>query len=724
MKKIILSILSVAFISLSANSQSQSIDLNNTRPGESVEYCAEHKLYNYWLSTDPNAQNILNQNEIIRQQELLNPQPQLKATVLTIPVVFHVLHNGGGANIGDAQLQDQIRILNEDYLGLNQDIDNVDPEFLAFADTADIQFVLAKKAPDGTCFSGITRTQSVATNSGGFPFGGTNQVNAIIAGNDVYNGTWPGNQYLNVFIVNNAGTAAGYTTNPGTAFPTGSMNDGIWILHQYIGSIGSGNVTRSRALTHEVGHWLNLSHPWGSTNDPGVSANCTVDDGVQDTPTCAGTTTCDLNINSCSQDNAYWGYDKKDNIENFMEYSYCSKMYTIGQVARMRTALQSSIGGRSNLYSPGNINFTGADGTLYLCQAKFSSDKIAVCQGGQVQFTDESYNGSTSWNWSFPGADVPTSIAQNPIVTYSTPGLYSVTLVASDGVTSKTETKTNYIRVSNSSSSTPFFEGFENLTTLTDIAEWQITNENGNMFEITSSASHLGAKSAKLSNFNELNGYVDELISAPIDLSNITGSVTLSYRYAYNRKDVGDNDQVKLYVSNNCGDTWSLRDLSNGSNISSTVLATPYTPTLLSDWTTVHITNIDASFWTNDFKCKFEFTSGGGNNYYIDNINIYEGAPSSDVVTNGIGELSTLSNLNLYPNPVEDVLNIKFDVASNLKVKVSVLDVTGKSINNYFIEALSGKNKITIDTQKMQAGVYFMNIEMNGSSQTKKFIVK
>ena len=33
-----------------------------------------------------------------------------------------------------------------------------------------------------------------------------------------------------------------------------------------------------------MGHWLNLPHTWGSTNEPGLASNCTTDDGVTDTP--------------------------------------------------------------------------------------------------------------------------------------------------------------------------------------------------------------------------------------------------------------------------------------------------------------------------------------------------------------------------------------------------------------------------------------------------------
>ena len=61
--------------------------------------------------------------------------------------------------------------------------------------------------------------------------------------------------------------------------------------------------------------------------------------------------------------------------------------------------------------------------------AHASSTKLNPCQG-IFQFTDISTGTPTSWLWNF--GDGSTSIAQNPIHTYVTPGTYIVTLTASN----------------------------------------------------------------------------------------------------------------------------------------------------------------------------------------------------------------------------------------------------------------------------------------------------
>ncbi len=79
--------------------------------------------------------------------------------------------------------------------------------------------------------------------------------------------------------------------------------------------------------------------------------------------------------------------------------------------------------------------------------ADFSATPTTVSAGGTVNFTDLSTNSPTSWSWTFSGGTPATSTAQNPSIVYNTPGVYDVTLVATNSSGSDTETKTAYIEV-------------------------------------------------------------------------------------------------------------------------------------------------------------------------------------------------------------------------------------------------------------------------------------
>ena len=141
---------------------------------------------------------------------------------------------------------------------------------------------------------------------------------------------------------------------------------------------------------------------------------------MSDTPNCIG----DKSI--CNLDDKFCG--PRANVENFMEYSYCSKMFTQGQVDRMRAALLSPVGNRNKIISASNLDAVGVN-NITICKVDFTSNNAQTCEGSQVSFKDISYNAPVSWSWSFPGGTPSSSTLQNPVVTYSNKGNYAVTII-------------------------------------------------------------------------------------------------------------------------------------------------------------------------------------------------------------------------------------------------------------------------------------------------------
>ena len=77
--------------------------------------------------------------------------------------------------------------------------------------------------------------------------------------------------------------------------------------------------------------------------------------------------------------------------------------------------------------------------------ALFSANTTTTCEGGGVNFTDESAGSIISWNWTFEGGTPATSTEQNPSVIYATEGSYDVTLQVTDGETTSILTNDNMI---------------------------------------------------------------------------------------------------------------------------------------------------------------------------------------------------------------------------------------------------------------------------------------
>jgi PKD repeat protein len=697
--------------------QQTTIDLQNTREGESVEYCKEHKLTNEMLQ-DPafakqwnlDREQLNNELQAFQKAKKDGSIPS-KGVVYRIPVVIHILHMDGPENISKEQVANAIEIWNTDFRRRNSDANNVHPDFQGVPADTEIELVLATKAPDGTCFSGITRTRGPLTYDGS---NGGAQADYIRDNNDVYQGNWPGNQYLNIFVCEEIGGAAGYTRRP-FSFGGGatSMQNGIWCLDDYVGAIGTGSSGRSRTFTHECGHWLDLPHTWGGTNTPGLPNNCNDDDGVQDTPNTVGVQSCFLNENSCGS---------RANVENYMDYSYCSKMFTPGQKERMRTALNSTVGGRSNIWTQANMAATGADSNFTLCKADFRSPNTVVCSGAVIDFIDESFHQVSGWTWSFPGGTPATSTAVNPSVTYNTPGVYDVTLTVTDGSSTVASTKTGFVTVIPEGAALPYAESFENYTSLTvGSSFWTPVNISGsNEFQLFGNAGATGTKSVRLRNIGQPAGSVDELVSDNFDLTTLASSdpVTLSFKYAGKKRVASNQESLQVQVSKDCGSNWAVRKTLSGNAYTTEVQTSEFFPEE-TDWVQVHVTNISSSFFVSNLQVKFKFTSGGGNNLYIDDINFYKGDPSSlGLVENNI------NGIELFPNPSEGELNMRFESAKSSAVALVMRDLTGKIVKTININAVAGSNMVMMSTEDMASGMYMLNITTNGTQKTLPFVVK
>jgi PKD repeat protein len=642
--------------------------------------------------------------------------------VYTIPVVFHIIHEGGPENISDAQIYDAMRCINEDYRKLNADNAATISAFTSLSADCEINFKLAQKDPSGNCTNGIDRIYSSETNVGD----DGSKLN-----------DWPRNKYLNIWVVKTITSgAAAYAYTPGTVSGgSGAANDGIICLSTYVGSIGSSILSHSHTLSHEIGHYLNLQHCWGPTNNPGCDGtatagacystgpwppagpidNCDYDDGVTDTPNTRGWTSCNLSGTTCGA--------PVDNVQNFMEYSYCSTMFTTGQKTRMRAALTSSTASRSSLWTSTNLTATGVSTPSVLCKADFTSGSTTntLCQGDSITFTDLSWNGDpTSWNWVFPGGTPATSTDSMPTITYNTPGVYDVTLTVANGSGSVNATKTGYITVfpNTATYSASFYsEGFEGSPIPN--TDWNVLNQNPgtNTWTQTNVAAATGSNSVRIVNAATYDANVDDLISPPLDMTAVAGAPSLVYKVAHAQKTSTSADKLQVYVSTNCGQSWSLRQTISGASLSTAgVVSTSFVPTA-SQWVTKTV-NLATVATSPSVLIKFRFTSDAGNNIYIDDINILANV--------GIDELENTLGFNVYPNPSEDNTVIAFSLTESHHADIRIFDVLGQETAQVFSgDAGPGDHQYKIaDRATLSSGVYFVRLSIDGRNFTQKLIVK
>jgi len=631
------------------------------------------------------------------QKSLVNKSQNLnlnnRGTVYKIPVVFHIIHNNGIEKIDRDQAIDALQILNRDLRALRADTATVDTLFKPLIADIEVEFVLATKSPDGSCFNGITMTESVYSyNNGGI--NGSDQVNDIMMYNNVYQGNWPGNQYLNVFVCGSVGTGiAGYTNYP-SGFFGNTMNNGVWLRHDYCGSIGTGSPSGSKTFVHEIGHWLNLPHTWGSTNEPGLATNCNSDDGVSDTPNTIGSNWCNYNEVTCGP---------VANIENHMEYSSCRKMFTQGQKSRMRTALNSTTGGRSNLITPSNHFATGIDAPAPFCEVDFFANRYVTCSGDSIYFEDYSFHNPISWDWNFQGASPNTSNLESTYAKYQLPGVYDVSLTASgDSINFITETKNESVVVMNYvGDQLPYYQGFENVNF--NAPEW-ISNDLN--WSITDEVSYNGSYCLKLQNQGLAEGTKQTLESKTLNLSD-SSKAYFTFKYAYARKNSSNNDFLRILGSYDCGKTWATRKIIYTNQLITAADQNNFVPTY-SEWKEANIVSLIGPFCVSNFRFKFEFNSGGGNNLYIDNINIsYENTTGTDSFIN--------QEISVYPNPSSDFL--KISAFKNID-EINIYDIMGKQVYSN----KTNTKTLDLNISNFKNGYYSIKIKVGEFIKVKSFI--
>ena len=619
--------------------------------------------------------------------------------VLIIPIVFHIIHFNGPENISTAQVHDAVDVLNTNFRALNANIDDVIPEFEDLVADIEIEFRLAQRDPNGNCHPGINRIVSELT------YVGDSEMKELIQ--------WPRNKYLNVWVCEYAAGAAGYALYPGSVDGWNADQDGIVLQHSYCGSIGTSNLFRSRTLTHEVGHWLNLRHPWGNSNNPGLADNCEEDDNVSDTPNTVGWTSCILDGTTCGS---------LDNVQNYMDYSYCGRMFTLGQKDRMRTAALSSVAQRNQLSTAFNLQATGVSGGDILCEATFDLDRRLICVGDSVKFTDQSYHSPSTWSWNFGDGTITSGVqgdgVQELYHTYSEAGLYDVTLVVGNGTDEVSSTVNGAVYVMDEGEmDLPLSQGFEGGEFPT--GQWFIEDPlNDGTWEVTDDAAATGNRSLFIENWgNNVEFNDDFLRTATMDMSGMT-EIHVNYKWAYVHKGTTEasetDDRLRVSVTGDCGNDWDLRRMHRGFTDLPTANPTPFpwAPSGIEDWKEYTIVLDNEEYLTEFFRVQFEFESRLGNNIYLDDINVQGfGNTAVSEAMNGL-----TNSWNLAPNPAVTSSVIAFQIRKAGMASLMLQDASGRVLSSTSREFARGSHDWEVVAPPIP-GVYLLRLATEGGAQ-------
>ena len=648
------------FFITTAKAQKQTLsvdhDLNhvNAKSPENIIRCYTMEMDEQRRNKHPELPS-LQEEEHLFKEEIENykkgkGQNMNKATLLTIPCIFHIITDGAGAeNISAAQVQAQVDQLNIDFRNL---AGSTDP---AAADV-EIEFCLAILDESDNLLpeQGINRV----TDYGEGPFN-TGFIDGTIKPGTI----WNPDEYMNVWVADITGGILGYAQFPSNS-GLGGLNanggaaatDGVVHLYSTIGSVanpfpGGAPYNLGRTMTHEVGHWLGLRHIWGD-------ANCG-NDFCADTPQsqtsnfgCPNLTTCDGN---------------QDMVENYMDYTNdaCMDIFTADQKDRIRTVMDNCprrallpLSEKCGLPQP-TISFVNTNGgtinegencdyvdipvDLQISLPPTDDATVTFTLGGNTTATQgvdfdiipasTIFLANVTNNQSFILRIYNDAILENSEIIE----LQIVVTTAGDAVASLVSgTYTLTILDANFVASNILYEDFESGGLGTFTTQGAATSDlfqNGNTANASSQFWIIEPSNA--TQFAYTNDDAcdcdksNDLLTSPIfSLAGLTGDVFLEFDHAFSAETY-ETAEVEI----NTGAGWNnLITLANASANNNNTLTTP--------WVVGNQTLLTPFIGSNNVQIRFIYNDGGNWAYglAIDNIRVYSDAP---IASNNLAGMDT-----------------------------------------------------------------------------------
>ena len=306
--------------------------------------------------------------------------------------------------------------------------------------------------------------------------------------------------------------------------------------------------------------------------------------------------------------------------------------------------------------------------------AAFNTQFSPGCINTSLQFNDVSANSPNSWNWTFSGGAPSTSTVQSPSVTFPATGIYTVSLLSSNGFGPST-IYTNTISIVNN-------------PTLASISGSVCDNQIGTI-GVSSNANNINWSSGQQGFFIPVSNSVTSIynFTASLGACNAIGSSTL---YVSQTPITPSIISTAGYLTA-LGTASSYQWYYSGSLIPGATTQT-YIP----------IQNGWYSVWAGNDNC---FSESDYYEFYID----------------AIQQISALKNkISIRPNPVRDELNLKFENEIKNETDYEIHNSLGQLIIKSKFKIENKETKIF--TQTLPSGFYFLSFLSDNKKNYLQFI--
>jgi PKD repeat protein len=412
--------------------------------------------------------------------------------------------------------------------------------------------------------------------------------------------------------------------------------------------------------------------------------------------------------------------DNPNNPDGFGKFSYHWNHLTSSQ-NRLREWLD-----------PDNVDFTEINGSFQPCSsnmninANFKANETNIAPGTTVNFTDYSIGHPTSWAWTFTGGSPASSTAKNPSVTYNNPGIYPVTLKASNTSSSNIMSKSAYITVNSGVCKKINYPINGNIGVLSlklqDGTFWGYVSGNNkgddkikaNIFNFDSGHPYiLGAYflfgiAKNATNPNITFGLWSKGINGKPALLMATGSLPMAaiaddvankretyVQFNYPQK-VTSSYFIGVYLPSKSGDTLAIKSNKDG-DTNPGIAWEQWVDDSWHAYSEKGCWDIDIANAIYPFACD-EYTG-------INNPNLRH----------------NLLNINIFPNPAYDAINISFGKNIRIKAEITLFNPEGICVIKQNLNKLTSDYRMNI--KDLAAGLYYLNINCSEGNITRKISV-
>ena len=351
------------------------------------------------------------------------------------------------------------------------------------------------------------------------------------------------------------------------------------------------------------------------------------------------------------------------------------------------------------------------DTDTYICNGASHTPVVTIQNNSTTSLTNATVtitqNGNTVSTGTYSG-----NLASYGVATVTCTPIASPT----SGALIATVTTTNDILASNGTINTsltiytaataPLVQDFT--STAFPYSEYKVSSASGNNWAYD-------AGKMKYDCYNYVNGSKGDLSIEPVNLSSLVDP-SLSFDVAYRGYTAAtpENDKLEVFVSTNCGTTWTSVYNKQGTTLSTGATQTSaFTPATASDWRNENV-SLSAYTGQSEVFIKFVGTSNYGNNLYIDNINVASAT--------SVGE-NELASTSVYPNPASTIVNVAFEGKGG-DYTITITDLVGRTVSNTIASNANGATKTELSIADLKTGNYLVTISNGAAKFTQTLIVK